>query len=467
MPDFHTAQLNDLTSRRPFDLAQTRAYAYLDGIDGRPVFPTKAALGDLARFDEALPQTGAPAEEVVRLLDTYGSPATVAQMGGRYFGFVNGGALPAPLAAKWLSTVWDQNAALDMMSPVIGQLERVCEHWMVELLGLPPETAAGFVSGSATANLCALAAGRNTVLARAGWDVQAEGLFGAPPLRVIVPDQAHATIYKALGLLGLGRARVERVPTDPQGRMQVDQLPVLDGRCLLIAQAGNVNSGAFDDLVTLGERTRAAGAWLHVDGAFGLWAAAAPATRALTGGIELADSWAVDAHKTLNAPYDSGIVLCRDRQALVSALQTTAAYMVDSDQRDGMHYSLDMSRRGRAVELWATLKSLGREGVAALITQLCARATRFADRLRAAGFYILNDVVFSQVLVACDDPAETRATLAQVQGEGTCWCGGTSWHGQPAIRLSVCSWRTTDEDVDRSVAAFVAARAHVRQGRHP
>jgi glutamate/tyrosine decarboxylase-like PLP-dependent enzyme len=344
------------------------------------------------------------------------------------------------------------------MSPIASRLETTCENWLVDLLGLPEGSAAGFVSGSSVATFCGLASARNELLRRRGWDVNAEGLFEAPRLRVIIGKDAHATVFKALSLLGLGRARVELVPADDQGRMRADRMPALDEACLVITQAGNVNSGAFDPFEEICERARAVAAWVHVDGAFGLWAAASRKHRHLTSGIEKADSWAVDAHKTLNAPYDSGIVLCRDRGALSAAMQATASYIQYGDKRDGMLYTPEMSRRARAVELWATLKVLGREGTEELVDRLCDLAGRFADGLRTKGFSVLNEVVFNQVLVACDRPDQTKETLESIQKSGECWCGGAVWLGEPVIRISVSSWATTAADVDRSVAAFVKAR---------
>ncbi|MGE5264286.1 MAG: pyridoxal phosphate-dependent decarboxylase family protein [Acidobacteriota bacterium] len=450
--------VSQIRGREVFEQAKSYAYAYMDGVYDRNVFPTDEAIRALTVFDEPLSPTPCSPDEILRLLHEYGSPATVAETGGRYFGFVVGGSVPSALAAKWLSDVWDQNAALYVISPIVSQLEAVCEKWIVDLLHLPAGTAAGFVSGTSTATLCGLAAGRNELLKRLGWDVNSDGLFGAPTLRVVLGAQAHATVFKALGLLGLGSARVELVPTDAQGRMLVDKLPELDSHCLVIAQAGNVNSGAFDPIDEICDRARRADAWVHVDGAFGLWAAASRTKQVLTRGIEKADSWSVDGHKTLNAPYDCGIVLCKHRDALVSAVQATASYIVYSDKRDGMLYTPEMSRRARVVELWATMKSLGKDGVEELVDRLCGHAGLFASQLQTRGFRILNDVVFNQVLVACDAPELTKATLENIQNSGECWCGGAVWNGEQVIRISVCSWATTTVDVERSVAAFVNAR---------
>ena len=314
------------------------------------------------------------------------------------------------------------------------------------------------MGGTSTATAVGLAAARHELLRRQGWDVNADGLFGAPPIRVVIGAEAHGTVFKALALLGLGRERVERVPVDGQGRMIAAAMPALDERTLVFAQAGNVNTGAFDPFGEICDRAAAAGAWVHVDGAFGLWAAASPRLRHLVKGAERADSWSVDAHKTLNAPYECGIILCRHPQATVAAMQNTGAYIVFSEQRDGMLYTPEMSRRGRGIELWATLKTLGRAGVAELVEGLCDRARQASGLLKDAGFRILNDVVFNQVLVACGTREQTLATMESLQASGECWCGGSSWQGETAIRLSVCSWATTAQDIERTVAAFVKAR---------
>ncbi|MDD4096287.1 MAG: aminotransferase class V-fold PLP-dependent enzyme, partial [Oscillospiraceae bacterium] len=389
---------------------------------------------------------------------TVGSDAAVAQSGGKYFGFVCGSLYPVALAGKWLSDTWDQNSALYVLSPIAAKLEEICENWIVDILGLPKGTAAGFVSGSSVAIICALVVARNEILLRNGWDVNSTGLFGAPPIRVVLGEQAHSSISKALSFIGLGKDRVELVPVDDQGRMLFEKLPELDANTLLIIQAGNVNSGAFDPIDELCNAARKSGAWVHVDGAFGLWAAASENTRHLTRGIEKADSWSVDAHKTLNAPYDCGIVLVKNRDALTRSMQATASYVQYSENRDGMLYTPEMSRRARSIELWATLKYLGRSGLAALVDQLCEHAKYFASRLSEQGFIVPNDVVFNQILVQCESPEKTRETLAKLQNSGRLWCGGTVWQGLPAIRISVCSWQTTPEDIDDCVNVFVECR---------
>ncbi|MDJ0956275.1 MAG: aminotransferase class V-fold PLP-dependent enzyme [Arenicellales bacterium] len=441
-------------------LQQAHEYAldYINSIQDRPVYPNASDIAKLGQFDEPLPERSCEPSELLAALHGIGSPATVAQTGGRYFGFVNGGVQPAALGAKWLADAWDQNPALYVMSPTVSQLEQVCERWLIELFDLPDNTALGLVGGSSISILCGVAAARNELLRRQDWDVNANGLFGAPEIRVVVGEQAHATVFKALSLLGLGKERVELVPADEQGRMLARALPVLDDRSLVITQAGNVNSGAFDPFDEICESAKSANAWVHVDGAFGLWAGGSSSKSHLYTGASKADSWSVDAHKTLNAPYDCGIILCRHRDTLVSAMQATASYIQWSENRDGMLFTPDMSRRARAVELWATLKSLGKNGIATLVEQLCDRAQEFAEKLRLKGFRILNDVVFNQVLVACDHPQLTSATLENIQKSGECWCGGTMWQEQPVIRISVCSWQTTTKDVERTVNTFVESR---------
>jgi glutamate/tyrosine decarboxylase-like PLP-dependent enzyme len=455
----------EIADKTLFENAKSCAYAYMDDISERAVYPDQVAICNLSLYDEPLPDSPQPGESVLHQLNQYGSPATTAQTGGRYFGFVNGGIIPTSLAARWLADTWDQNAALHVISPIAARLEQVCERWLRDLLGLPGNTVAGFVGGTSVATFCGLAAARYAILKRLGWDVNADGLFGAPPFRVVVSEQAHGTVFKALALLGLGKDRIERVPADAQGRMDASRLPALDSQTLLILQAGNVNTGAFDRFDQSCDQANQDGAWVHVDGAFGLWAAASRHKQHLTKGVEKADSWSADGHKTLNTPYDCGIVLCKHREALLAAMQASGSYIQYSDQRDGMLYVPEMSRRGRGIELWAALKYLGRSGVEELVDGLCERAAQFAEELSRHGFRILNEVVFNQVLAACETPDQTQTTLENIQGSGECWCGGTIWAGKPAIRISVCSWATTADDVHRAVKAFVAAKARASSNK--
>ncbi|HXE59558.1 MAG TPA: aminotransferase class V-fold PLP-dependent enzyme [Gemmatimonadaceae bacterium] len=437
--------------------AAERGVKYLDGLNDRPVAPSANALARLEQFDRPLGDAPTPPEDVIRMLDEIGSPATIASAGGRFFGFVIGGSLPVALAANWLAGAWDQNSGLVVIAPPVAKMEDVAARWLAELFGLPNGCGTGFVTSATAANFSALCAARRALLARKGWDVEADGLFGAPPINVVVSDEVHASMLKALGMSGLGRARVTRVPTDEQGRLRADKLPALTDNTLLCLQVGNVNTGAIDPLAQACAAARAAGAWVHIDAAFGLWAAASPKLAHLVAGIGDADSWATDAHKWLNVPYDSGIVFCRDRDALRGAMTSSAAYLVEGQQREPYQYTPDFSRRGRGVEVWAALRALGKKGIADLIERTCRHARRFAEALDEAGLEILNDVVLNQVLVSLGDAPRTQEILAAIQADGTCWCGGTVWHGQPAMRISVSSWATTDDDVERSIAAILRA----------
>jgi glutamate/tyrosine decarboxylase-like PLP-dependent enzyme len=450
----------------PFDRllndAAARAIRYRREIAGRAVVPTPAAIDALAALDEPTPEVSAPAAEVIDLLDRIGSPATIASAGGRYFGFVTGSSLPATVAATWLAAAWDQNMTLAVMSPIGAKLETVASRWIVDLLGFPSTCGVGFVTSATMANLCGLAAARHALLARQGWDVEARGLFDAPPITVVVSDEVHVSLLKALSLLGFGRDRVIRVPVDDQGRMRADGLPPsIDDRTIVCLQAGNVNTGAFDPADAIVPIARAAGAWVHVDGAFGLWAAAAPARAHLMRGYAEADSWATDAHKWLNVPYDSGLAIVREPRHLREAMTAKASYLVADDHRDPSDYTPELSRRPRGIEVWAALRALGRQGLADLVERNCRQAARFAERLRQRGFTVLNDVVINQVMVSFGDAETTRRVIAAVQRGGDCWMGGTVWQGHTAMRISVSSWLTTDADVDRSVEAIARAAAEV------
>ena len=441
----------------------TRASRYLAGINERSVAPSSEAIARLHELGGPLPDASADPGQILALLDEIGSPATVGTTGGRYFGFVVGGTLPASLAANWLAGAWDQNAAMQIMSPIAAKLEEIVEAWVVDLLGLPQGTGAGFVTCTTMANFSGLAAARSFLLRRAGWNVEDNGLFGAQPLRVVVGQEVHVSLLRALAMLGLGRSRVITVPADGQGRMRADALPPLDEHTIVCVQAGNVNTGAFDPAKEICARAREAGAWVHVDGAFGLWGAVSPLYAPLLDGFENADSWAIDCHKWLNVPYDSGTVLVRDPEDLRRALPTgNAAYLTQSTQREPWQFTPDASRRARGVELWAALRSLGRTGLREMIERNCRQARLFADRLRGAGIRVLNDVVLNQVLVSFGSPEETGRVIAEIQADGTCWCGGTVWHNETAMRISVSSWATTDEDVERSAEAMIRIAQSVK-----
>lgn len=440
--------------------AAARALRYLDGIQGRSVAPLPQAVSNLASLNRPLPEQPSPPGDVLKALDETCSPATMAMAGPRFFGFVIGGSLPVVLAANWLAGAWDQNSAYYKAMPATSYVEQVALRWILELFGLPPTCGGAFVTGGTMANFTALAAARNVVLKRAGWDVEANGLAGAPPITLVIGEEAHPSVTKSLGLLGFGRNRAIRVPTDVQGRMRADRLPRISGPAIVCAQVGNVNSGAFDPVREIAEAAHAAGAWLHVDGAFGLWALAVPSLNRLAEGITQADSWATDFHKWLNVPFDSGLALVRDSGALRAAMAITAEYLpTESEFRNPADYVPELSRRARGVEVWAALCTLGRGGVIELIERNCRQARRFAEGLGSAGYEILNDVVLNQVLVSFGDAARTEQVIAGIQADGTCWCGGTVWRGRTAMRISVSSWATTDNDVERSLEAMLRVAA--------
>ncbi len=435
--------------------AAKRGIRYLNSLPERRVAPSPDAVQNLDRFLEPLPELPTDPEAVLALLDELGSPGTIASAGSRYFGFVTGGSLPAALAANWLAGAWDQNAGLVTTSPVAAKIEEVALTWLVDVLKLPKSTGGGFVTGATMANFTALAAARHAVLKRAGWDVTTRGLYGAPEVTVVIGDEAHSSVLKALNMLGLGTERVTRIPTDTQGRMRAEALPPLAGPAIVCLQAGNVNTGAFDPAEPLCRWAHNAGAWVHVDGAFGLWAAAAPDRAHLTAGIELADSWATDAHKWLNVPYDSGLVFSREPAHLQNAMATSGAYLDQGGDRVPYQFTPELSRRARGIEVWAALRTLGRRGLAELIEGNCRQAALFADGLQAAGYAVLNDVSLNQVLVSFGTPAVTRDVIDRLQAEGSTWCGGTVWQGHTAMRISVSSWATTEADVQESTAAIL------------
>jgi glutamate/tyrosine decarboxylase-like PLP-dependent enzyme len=444
--------------------AGKRARRYLEGVDERSVVPSPDALAALEQFDFPLPDKGLDASQVLTLLDDVGSPGTVTSAGPRYFGFVTGGALPVAVAASWLLAAWDQNVALSVMSPTAAFLDKAAITWARELLGLPEATVGSFVSGATMANATCLAAARDGVLTRAGWDAGSLGLVGAPPIQVVVGQEVHTSVTKALGFVGLGRDRVLRLPVDDQGRILAENLPNLEMPAIVCLQAGNVNSGASDPFDPLIEWAHSQGAWAHVDGAFGLWAAACPEVASEVAGVAGADSWATDAHKWLNTTYDCGIAFVRDGRVLYDAMRAAAAYLPMSKDRDPMALSPQASQRARGVEVWAVLAALGREGVSRLVGGHVALAKRFAAGLSQGGAKVLNDVRLNQVVVSFGDVGTTDAVVAAVQREGTCWCGPTTWRGQRGMRVSVSNWATTEADVDRSVAAVLEAMRQAGAG---
>ena len=460
--NLQTQMHQEMIDKKIFNQVKEYAFDYADKALERNVYPTKEAIENLMHFDELLPENIGEASSIISMLHQYGSPATVSQIGGRYFGLVNGGIIPTSLAVKWLNDFWDQNTPLFVTSPITSKIETVVEGWLKEIFKLPNSTVAGFVSGTTMAILSGLAAARFRIYERLNWDFNSKGFINAPRIRVVVGQHTHAAVIKTFSLLGFGKDNIEWVDVDDQGRMLVDKIPTLDATTILVLQAGNVNSGSFDYFNEICIHAQQTNTWVHIDGAFGLWAAGSEKLKYLTSGIERADSWSVDGHKTLNTPYDCGIILCKDKEALVSALQSTGSYIVYGENRDGMLYTPEMSRRARAIELWATMKYLGKQGINDLVNGLHERAKQFAKGLSDNGFHILNDVVFNQVIVACDNDLETEETLKALQELSECWCGGSQWFNKKVIRISVCSWATTEEDVTRSILSFVKARNNIK-----
>jgi glutamate/tyrosine decarboxylase-like PLP-dependent enzyme len=443
--------------------AVEHAKAFLATLDERPVAARADAAAVRSSLGGPLPERAEDPAAVIDALAAGAEPGLVATAGPRHFGFVIGGTLPAALAADWLVSAWDQNAAFHALSPAAAAIEEITSAWTLELLGLPDTASVGFVTGGQAANTTCLAAARYAVLSRERWNVERDGLIGAPAVRVLCGEQAHATIYTSLRLLGLGAETAIRIPADDQGRMDPDALAKAlaanDGPTIVCAQAGNVATGSFDAFGPIADACAERGAWLHVDGAFGLWAAAAPATRHLTTGVERADSWAVDAHKWLNVPYDGAMAIVADQDAHLAAMSLAGPYLVaDPGQRDNTNYVPESSRRARAVPLYAAIRSLGRAGIAEMIQRNCAQARRMAEQLAGIpGAEVLNDVVLNQVLVRLPGGGDAnRAAVAAIQGDGTCWLGGTTWNGEYVLRVSISNWATTDEDVDRSAAAIAA-----------
>lgn len=439
--------------------ADARGLRYVEGNATRRVFPSNEAIAALSEFDEPLPTSGLPAEDTLSLLDRAGSPATTASNGPRYFGFVIGAALPAAAAAERLMLAWDQCASTFDNSPVAATLERVAGRWVLEALDLPRESAVGFGTSATACTLGALATARRALLARQGWDFDRQGLMGAPEIKVVVSELAHITVKKALRILGFGLDRIVYASVDAYGRVDAARLPPLDDRTILCLQAGEVNTGEFDPFAPIIARARDAGAWVHVDGAFGLWArtASSAGLNALCEGIEGADSWTTDAHKWLNTPYDCAMVICRDATALAEAMNSDAAYLSASADAQ-KNLTLEFSRRARGIPVWAALRTLGSGGVAAMIERHHAQARRIGAELERLGYEVLNRVVLNQVLFRCETDAQTQALRSAVQASGETWFGGTTWQGRPALRISVSSWRTRDEDIEALVQLLASLR---------
>ncbi len=431
--------------------ADSRARRYVAEVEQRRVFPAAEQIAALTGFAEDLPDQGRPGAETLALMDDLGSPATVASNGPNYFGFVIGASLPVAAAAERLAIAWDQCASTQDGSPAAYAIERQAGRWLLEILDLPRNSAVAFGTSATACGLSALAAARADILARQGWDVVNDGLQGAPEVKVVVPASTHVTVRKALQVLGFGWNRVTKAPVDDKGRILPDQLPQMDANTLLVLQAGEVNTGEFDLFADIIPRAKAAGAWVHVDGAFGLWARAAPELQPLTQGIEGADSWTTDGHKWLNTPYDGAMAICRNPQALARVMNSDAAYSTASADAQ-KNLTLEFSRRARGIPIWAALRTLGRQGVAEMVTRHHLQAQRIGAALREEGFEVLNRVVLNQVLVRGVDDAATHSILQQVQDSGTSWFGGSVWQGRPAFRISLSSFRTEDRHVDQLIA---------------
>ncbi len=450
-----------MNERELFRQVADYAGDFVETLETRPIRAEADVSALTTALGGPLPEDPVDPQAVLAALAEAVEPGLVAMPSGRYFGFVIGGGVPAAVAADMLTSVWDQNAGLYAGGPAASVVEEVCRGWLADLLGLPFDVSVAFVTGAQMAHVTALAAARHHVLAQAGWDIPENGLAGAPPIRVVVGEKRHVTVDRALRLLGIGASALEIVPADDQGRMLVGELPDLGGGPTIVCgQSGEVNTGACDDLEAIADAAAEAGAWFHVDGAFGLWAAASPALRHLVRGAERADSWTTDAHKWLNVPYDSGFAFCAHPDAHRAAIGVTASYLIHADdkrERDQMDWTPEFSRRARGFAVYAALRSLGRRGIADLVERSCAHARRFAELLDAAGASILNEVVLNQVLVRFGDGEHTRDVIRRVQEDGTCWLSGTDWHGEHAMRISVSNWRTTEDDVERSAAAILAA----------
>ncbi|WP_321391998.1 pyridoxal phosphate-dependent decarboxylase family protein [Emcibacter sp.] len=436
-----------------FDYVADAAREYRENIDDRDVMPTHEALADLTIFEEKLPVEPSDPLEVLRKLHTYGSPASVATTGRRFYGFVQGGALPVTVASNWLSTTWDQNAAPNILSPISGKLEDVAAGWILDIIDLPRDAGVGFVTGATMGAFSALAVARLTLLERSGYDLLKKGLFGAPEIRIVMSEEIHPMNIKALNYLGFGDDQIETIPCDDQGRVIPSQMPPLDDMTIVILQAGNINSGACDPFEEVCDLAHKAGAWVHVDGAFGAWARASEEKKYLAKGMEQADSWSFDCHKWLNVPYDSAVYVCRDSTMMRKVFGATATYLVEDGARDPHHYTPELSRRARGVDVWAALKFLGHRGVAEMIDRCCRHATRFAEGLEEMGCEVLNEVCLNQVAVTYGDEAQTTALMECIQNSGVLWLGPTRWKGRVAFRFSVSSWATTDEDVEKSLRA--------------
>ncbi|MDA0707969.1 MAG: aminotransferase class V-fold PLP-dependent enzyme, partial [Proteobacteria bacterium] len=434
---------------------------YEDSLDSRPVFPTDKALENFKKLDAPLSKGGEEAVDVIKVLNEVGTPGTASSRGGRVYGFVTGGALPVSVAANWMAALWDQNGGPYVLSPIAAKLEEIAAKWVLDLIGLPPQCGVGFVTGATMAGFTALCAARNAIYNRTGYDLKTDGIRNAPMIRYVMSDEIHPTNIIALQYMGYGKNELEFVKCDAQGRLMVSDLPKLDDHTILLLQAGNVNSGAYDPFEESIEIARQAGAWVHVDAAFGGWVAASSKKKHLTDGMEKADSWSLDCHKWLNIPHDSALAICRDPAAIPNFFGVSASYLVEGGSRENYHFTPELSRRARGIEVWAALKHLGKDGFADLIERTCSFAVKFANELEKMGFIILNDVCINQVVVTMKDESKVAAIIQQIQKERKTWFGPTNWRGHKAFRISVSSHATTDQDVDIALKAIKDALKRV------
>ncbi len=435
--------------------AKDYSLKYLKELPEKRVTPSKSSLIELEKLSFELPESPTEPLQVIELLNEIGSKNTITSNGGRYFGFVFGGATPTSLAANWLATTWDQNAAFKIASPIGVKLEEVAGKWLLDLLNLPAQSAVGFVTGTTMANFSGIVAARHAILKRKGWNVEAHGLIGAPPIRIVVGEEIHASMLKALALAGLGTENLIKVPTDEQGRIIAEKLPEIGDSTIICLQAGNVNTGAIDPIKEICLRAKEKGAWVHIDAAFGMWARVSPKFADQIEGCELADSWAIDLHKWLNVPYDSGLVVCKDPNMLRAAMSINADYLPEMVEREPYYFTPEMSRRARGTEVWAALYAMGRSGLVELVERCCKLARLFSENLKQAGFQILNEVNLNQVLVSFEDAETTNRIIKRIQEDGTCWCGGTVWKGHTAMRISVSSWMTSERDIEICSATII------------
>lgn len=430
---------------------------YINNIHNMSAFPDELSIQNLSIFDENLPNQSSNMQDVLKLLYENGATATSACIGGRYFGFVTGGLLPIAHASQWITDTWNQNNALYVMSPISSKLESICEKWIIELFKLNKNSAIGLVTGSSNAIICALATARNHIYKKQGYDFVQNGMRNAPKINVVISEQAHVSVKTALTLLGFGKNDIQIAPVDEFGAIIPDKLPEIDSNTLLILQAGNVNGGSFDPINTLCDIAKEKGAWVHIDGAFGLWARTSKKQKYLVEGMEKADSFSTDAHKTLNAGYDCGIVICSDKEALTDTLSSRGEYLQPSENRDGMNYVTEMSRKSRGIILWSILKQLGKQGIEDLIDKLCENTKYFAEKLEEIGYTIVTPPTFNQFIIKAQNPNKTENILNHIQKSKVCWCGNSIWNKEFVIRLSVCSHSTTKSDIDKSLEIFKEA----------